>query len=104
MSFWQRLRSPWHRRSPAPVLPPSLPALAPTPLFDPRAAPRPPPVPSMDVERVRNSWNAHLTHNPGMSAAQFLRILEDRYRFFAEERMERQMKLAALQKSIEPSP
>lgn len=72
---------------------PPLDATLPAPAADPA-----------DLALIRENWNVHLRHRPSMTAHEFLRILEDRHRFFAEERRDREIKLAKLHASIRPLP
>lgn len=95
---WRRitesLRAGSHPRPPVPqgrVTP-----LAP---FDPATrtrAPTPPVLAPGDMALVRHHWHLHAQHNPGMTWRQFHKILTKRERFYAEERAERESKLAAL--------
>lgn len=100
MLRWFRSRK--GRRTLAPALPRAVPSLPPTPPLD---APRPPlQASAAELALVRENWNAHRRNTPELTAREFLRILEDRHRFFAEERREREIKLAKLHASIRPLP
>lgn len=54
------------------------------------------PVPTTDVALVLQHFRQHQGNTPELTWPEFLRILESRHRFFAEERAEREAKLANL--------
>lgn len=75
--------------------------LAASPLY---RAPPAPATPTADHALVLEHWNDQLRHDPDLTWAQFIRILDDRRRFFAAERRERETELATLQSRIRPLP
>ncbi len=67
--------------------------LVPSPAFDPTSTPQPP---HPDLPLVMQEFHIHRQHTPNLTWPDFLRLLERRHRFFAEERAEREAKLATL--------
>jgi hypothetical protein len=56
-----------------------------------------PPTPAHpDLSLVMKHWHLHQKNSPGESWPQFIRALEFRHAFFAQERRERAAKLAQL--------
>ena len=88
-------------RQPARANPAPVPLIKAAP-FVPAPAPIVPPHP--DDALVRAEWIRIETIYPGMSWPEFLRRLEHRYRFFAEERDARTRRLASIQTSLKVLP
>lgn len=64
------------------------------------ASAKPPhhPLSAEEMAVVATHWRMHLKHHPDLTWPRFLEILAYRERFFAQERAEREAKLATLQK------